>query len=342
VLPWIEERQVHPVVPISRWRRPAAGAAALALAVLGLGCLAHRGPPAGRGASDLTGTWDWVIEEQNEDGDTRVEREEWHLTQQGKELRGFYDRVLTVRSGDGRPFECYRDTRYQKFTRFRVTGVVDGAQVTLREIEFETPPDPCDRGQRRMTTYVGRLDGQTLTLRWQPSGMQVLRRRRGALAAVAAPPPPATPPAAAPDPGPPSGNASGVWVWDWRAIDADGDERIEHEEWRLRQRGRSLQGEVERTVRLVRGSGAAWACSGTPVQTVVTRREVTGSIAGQHVALTETSARQTAGAPCPPEARPLFRYEGELGVEELSLARGFGLRPDRRILRRVRPLAGAL
>ncbi|HEY3355776.1 MAG TPA: hypothetical protein VGQ83_21165 [Polyangia bacterium] len=324
-------------------------AAPLLLVPAVLGCLAHGAAPAGpRPPLDLTGTWDWTVEEQNEDGDTRIEREEWHLQQRGKEIGGFYDRVLTVQSGDGRPFECYRNTRYQKFTRFRVAGVADGPVVQLRETDYETRPDPCDGGRRHMTSYTGSVDGPTLTLRWAPSGLQVLKRRSGAavvataaLTATPAPAPRPVPREVEPPPPPPApiANAGGVWLWEWRAIDANGDERLEHEEWHVRQRGRALSGHVDRTVRVVAGSGKAWPCSGNPAYTVVTRRAVSGSISGQRVELAETSASQIAGAPCRPESRPLYRYEGELGVEELSLARGLGLRPDKRILRRIRPLA---
>ena len=317
--------------------RLAAGTAAAAVvAMMTAGCLAHSGAR-GAGPPDLSGTWDWTVEEQNEEGDTRVEREEWHLSQDGKEVRGYYDRVLTVRSGDGRPFECYQDTRYQKFTRFRVIGSIDGPLVRLRETDYETKPDPCDAGRRHMTSYTGRLEGQTLTLRWPPSGMQVLKRRAGSLTDLAMDRSARTPQGVLTSPR--VANAGGVWQWDWRAVDVNGDERVEHEQWHLWQRDRTLRGHVDRTVRLISGTGAAWPCAGKTEMTVVVRRELTGALVGQHVEIAEIRASQVGGDSCDIDSRPLFRYEGEVGVEEMVLSRGLGLRPDKRILHRTGPAA---
>jgi hypothetical protein len=182
-----------------------------------------------------------------------------------------------------------------------------------------------------MTTYTGSLDGRTLTLRWPPAGLQVLRRRDEA----AAPQPAAAP---SPDLGgltqPPA--ATGVWVWQWRAIDANGDERLELEEWHLSQQGATVRGRIERRVRLVNGAGAAFSCSGRPDYAIVMRYDVVGELRGQRIQLTEVGVGQSDGSPCGPEHRGLLRYEGEVGVEEMLLSTGASGR-ERRVLRRLRP-----
>ncbi|MBI5481380.1 MAG: hypothetical protein HY906_21150 [Deltaproteobacteria bacterium] len=318
------------------------GVVALATACVGAFAGCGSRPPVVRAAPappgpDVSGTWDWDVEERNDEGDTRVEREVWHLTQKGREIQGYYDRVLTVLSGDGRPFECYQDTRYQKFTRFRIMGSIEGAMVRLRETSYETRPDPCDGGRRSMTVYVGHLEGGTITLRWPPAGQQVLRRRGEG----AAGPPPADTTASLTRAAPlPAASVGGLWLWEWRTIDANGDERAAREEWHLRQREGRVRGVMDRTVRVVSGSGAAFPCSGKPEQTVVMRYQVSGQVSGRRLEITEVAHSQLAGAPCRLDAAPLASHEGEIGVEEmvLSSARAAG---ERHVLRRIRPEAGA-
>jgi hypothetical protein len=288
-------------------------------------------------ASGVSGTWDWDVEERNDDGDTRVEREVWHLTQRGREIQGYYDRVLTVLSGDGRPFECYQKTRYEKFTRFRISGAIDGALVRLRETSYETRPDPCDGGRRSMTAYVGHLDGGTITLRWSPAGQQVLRRRGETVPDGS---PGDTMASVTPAARPPAASVAGLWRWDWRSIDANGDERASREDWQLKQREGQVSGVVDRTVRTVSGSGVAFPCSGKPEKTIVVRYQVTGRVSGRHIELIEEAPSQLAGAPCALEPAPLVSHEGEIGVEEmvLSAARASG---ERHVLRRVSPQLSA-
>jgi hypothetical protein len=318
------------------------GVVALATACVGVVAGCGSRPPVARATTptvrgpDVSGTWDWDVEERNDEGDTRVEREVWHLTQRGGEIQGYYDRVLTVLSGDGRPFECYQNTRYQKFTRFRILGSIEGAMVRLRETSYETRPDPCDGGRRSMTAYVGRMEGGTITLRWPPAGQQVLRRRNEGTAAASPEDTTASVTRAAL---PPTASVGGLWLWEWRAIDANGDERSAREEWHLKQREGRVHGVVDRTVRLVSGSGAPFPCSGKPEKTIVMRYQVSGQVTGRRVEITELAHSQLAGAPCRLDATPLASHEGEVGVEEmvLSSARAAG---ERHVLRRLRPETG--
>jgi hypothetical protein len=308
------------------------------LAVVGCGSA----PPVARSpsvprpaATTVSGTWDWDVEERNDDGDTRLEREVWHLTQKGREIQGYYDRVLTVLSGDGRPFECYQNTRYEKFTRFRISGSIDGAMVRLRETGYETRPDPCDGGRRSMTAYVGHLEGGTITLRWSPAGQQVLRRRTDATVietpdAMASVTQKARPPAA---------SIAGLWRWEWRSIDANGDERSAREDWQLKQREGRLSGTVDRTVRVVSGSGAAFPCSHRPEKVIVMRFQLSGQVSGRRVELTEQAQSQLSGAPCTLDPSPLASHEGEVGIEEMVLSSS-RLGGERHVLRRISPHSG--
>jgi hypothetical protein len=299
------------------------------------GCGAR--PPVARpvpaaAAPDVSGTWDWDVEERNDEGDTRLEREVWHLTQTGLLIHGYYDRVLTVQSGDGRPFECYQNTRYQKFTRFRIAGSIEAGMVRLRETSYETRPDPCDGGRRSMTAYVGRFEGGTITLRWPPAGQQILRRRgEGTVGPESADTTASVTPAVAP----PTASAGGLWVWEWRTIDANGDERASREEWHLTQREGRVTGTMNRTVRVVSGGGAPFPCSRKPEQTVVMRYQVSGQVTGRRIELTEVAHSQLAGAPCRLDAAPLASHEGEVGIEEMVLSSGRDA-GERHVLRRLR------
>ncbi len=90
------------------------------LLLLFTGCAAHRPAPprlaapraeapaaaAPRSQSDVSGVWDWVHRSQNEQGDLRIEQEEWHLRQDGGRLSGYYDRQVVTLSTDQRPFRC--------------------------------------------------------------------------------------------------------------------------------------------------------------------------------------------------------------------------------------------
>jgi hypothetical protein len=137
----------------------------------------------------------------------------------------------------------------------------------------------------------------------------------------------------------PPAAVGGVWVWEWRTIDANGNERATREEWRLHQTRRQIQGFVDRTVRTVSGSGEPFACSGRPEKVVVVRAEVVGEVNGRRVQLREVGQSQLAGTPCRPGDAALTWHEGDVGVGEMVLS-ATSAGAQRHVLRRIGPDAG--
>jgi hypothetical protein len=130
------------------------------------------------GPGGLTGIWTWHHRSVDPEGDLKIEHETWHLFQNGRQVEGFYDRVVRIRSRDGRPFSCNEALGYANAARFRVRGLVVGGEVYLKEISYTTATSDCETGRRRLDRYIGKLGkGGRIQLRW-PSGAQLLHRRR--------------------------------------------------------------------------------------------------------------------------------------------------------------------
>src|SRR5215212_7164782 len=59
---------------------------------------------------EVSGVWDAMNQATIDDGagsgDTRIEKQEWHLSQAGGAITGYYIAALTFVSGDGRPYAC--------------------------------------------------------------------------------------------------------------------------------------------------------------------------------------------------------------------------------------------
>src|SRR5262245_251303 len=68
---------------------------------------------------DASGVWDWVFRSTDDQGDLRVEQEEWHLEQRGTRIEGWYDRAVTLMSTDERLFRCNQRLGFTKVTRVR-------------------------------------------------------------------------------------------------------------------------------------------------------------------------------------------------------------------------------
>jgi hypothetical protein len=319
---------------------------ALAFASLGLiGCAAHA--PAARHAStpsapssskaeinDASGVWDWMFSSRDDQGDERLEQEEWHLVQRSGKIEGYYDRKVTMLSVDERLFRCNQRLGFTKVTRVRVSGTVAQGHINLREIAFEAKPGPCDDGARQLVEYSGVLDGtgQMLQLRWAPGAGQMLRRRLDnqppLLQAVDFQPDSREPSYrnASTSPGV-SMPVDGTWEWELRSIDADGDERYEREEWHLSESEEGVQGYYDRTVRRVRAEGTFEqtlpSCKQTQYETK-TRYTVRGQRFGEKLMLREVDY-QADRTSCDNAFRRLDNYSGSIAdADSLVLSWGQG------------------
>ena len=95
-----------------RW----AGVSVFALAVAAASCAGRKTTVASAASvpssTEVAGIWDGVvratISEGMGTGDTRIEKQEWHLAQSGGAISGYYIAALTFVSGDGRPYVCSR------------------------------------------------------------------------------------------------------------------------------------------------------------------------------------------------------------------------------------------
>ena len=100
-------------------------------------------------------------------GDVRIEKQEWHLSQSGSAIRGYYIAALTYVSGDGRPYVCSRQPQFSAFQRFEVAGQVQAGAI---EIQRARPGGDTRRrtgaipGMRQLARYRGLLDGDVMTL----------------------------------------------------------------------------------------------------------------------------------------------------------------------------------
>ena len=88
-------------------------------------------------------------------GDVRIEKQEWHLTQSGSAIRGYYIAALTFVSGDGRPYVCSRQPQFSTLQRFEVAGRVRDGAIEIQEIGLAgaAAQNRCDpgRGSSRVT-----------------------------------------------------------------------------------------------------------------------------------------------------------------------------------------------
>jgi len=275
----------------------------------------QRSQPRGRapGVSGLaaspgvTGIWDWLLRSTTQQGDLRVEQEEWHLTQEGARIFGYYHRQVVTLSSDQRPFRCNGMLAFVNNTRVRLVGEIRDGGLELREVGADPDKNPCDDGSRNLTSYVGRLEGDSLSLVFASGGGQHLVRR------------PANSPIV---PLNPDGDrqvsddeqvqaaVDGVWDWQFRAADPEGDFHIENEEWHLDEKNDEISGYYDRTLERRRPVGV-FACNGSPFIKTKTRYTVKGQRFGSKLTLTETDY-QTQPGPCENRSRRLDSYQGTL------------------------------
>ena len=123
--------------------------------------------------------WIWEHQGSAPGGDEKQEREEWHVSQEGAKLTGYYDRVVHQISIDGHAYRCSMALEFQIATRYQISGEVRGNQVIIYENSFEVlSPNACDNGKRRLDAYEGQASD-----RGDAAG--VGRRRPGSAAAAA-------------------------------------------------------------------------------------------------------------------------------------------------------------
>ena len=342
-----------------------AGSVMYACAVAAGGCAARHTPPPNVAAralpAEVSGIWDAMsqttIGEGIGAGDTRIEKQEWHLTQDGGAITGYYIAALTFVSGDGRPYVCSRQPQFSAMQRFNVSGRVRDGLVEIQELEQRAAQagNRCDPGLRQLARYSGRLDGDVLTL---VSGVQreTLYRIHGMepaemLIAGADPISPASPgslppagsddrPIRDPDGAPKAGlsvagptDVSGLWIWEHHGVVPGGDEKQEREEWHVTQDGAVLTGYYDRIVHQVSIDGHAYRCSMALDFQIATRYQFTGQVRGDQVAIYESSFQVLEPSACDNGKRRLDAYEGQASPDELRLVWGVG----GQILRRARP-----
>jgi hypothetical protein len=308
------------------------------LALVGAGCAAgasHRAATRSTPSApppllsiDASGVWDWMFRSTDDQGDMRVEQEEWHLLQKGTRIEGYYDRAVTMMSVDERLFRCNQRLGFTKTTRVRIAGQIDGDRVTLREVGFEAKPGPCDDGARNLVAYIGILRGSTLALRWGPeAGQTLVRRSDGGHAPLVASGDNDVRQASMQETATPVG---GTWVWELRSIDAEGDERTEREEWHLTETADGIGGYYDRTVGRVRGDGSNFSCNNQPSYETTTRYNISGQRFGDKLTLTETDYKANR-SPCDNALRRLDSYQGHVADTD-SLILSWG--PGNQLLRR--------
>ena len=257
------------------------------------GCVGHRAGIANGGSAPVVvaGVWDGVSRATLSDGagagDTRIEKQEWHLAQTGESVSGYYIAAMTFVSGDGRPYMCNREPQFSAVQRYDVSGRVRGGVVELQEIAQRSTQGRCDPGNRRLARYQGNLQGDVLTLiagahrqtlyrskdvgeRLAPSDLETVladaqpaeasfpslnqqhdgQGQQGQGQSVSSAP--------APSSGSPPADVSGLWVWEHRGAAPGGDEKQEREEWHVTQDGAKLTGYYDRVVHQVSVDGHAY------------------------------------------------------------------------------------
>ena len=277
----------------------------------------------------VSGVYDWTLSTTDEHGDIYLEKEEWHLTQTGSALAGWYDRTVTVVSSDEQPYRCNRKLSFSKFTRVRFSGTVAGEKLEVREVGFEPgKPNPCDSGERMLVSYKGVARAATIELLWAPGAGQTLYRRESVSPALAVEGKPAQVVAAiegAPASVAASMPIAGTYEWELRSVDADGDSRIEHERWELQETDEGIVGHYDRVVTRVRGGGALFVCNHEDRYDSNTRYTVHGQRVADRFKIVEVEYKAVPDR-CDNGLRRMDAYDGLVVGEgdELLLSWGSG------------------
>lgn len=313
---------------------------------------------AGTTAVRVSGVWDAVIRatitEGMGSGDTRIEKQEWHLSQTGAAITGYYIAALTFVSGDGRPYVCSREPQFSAVQRYDISGRVRGGLIEMEEVTQKSAHGRCDPGNRKLLRYQGKLQGNTMTLINEGQRQTLYRsnedeKQRPAIdlemASVELPGVPESTFPSLDSEGPSADDAvslsttpadvSGIWIWEHRGTVPGGDEKQEREEWHVTQDGAKLTGYYDRTVHQVSSDGNAYRCSMALDFRITTRYQISGEVRGDQVIIYEKSFEVLQPSACDNGKRRLDAYEGQVSPspEEIRLVWGVG----GQVLRRPRP-----
>jgi hypothetical protein len=319
-----------------------------ALAIAAGGCAGRRPTPVtvATAPSEVAGVWDGVnrttIDAGIGAGDMRIEKQEWHLTQMGDAVAGYYIAAMTFVSGDGRPYVCSRQPQFSAVQRFDISGRVRSGTIEIDEVTQKAGQGRCDPGARRLSHYSGRLQGDVLTL--VSEGLkQTLYRNRTPGEPEAQDLQLANAPSESPFPALSDGPAqlmsqvpvdvSGLWVWEHRGAAPGGDDKLEREEWHVTQDGVRLTGYYDRIVRQVSVDGHAYRCSMSLDFQIGTRYQISGEVRGNQIIIYENSFEVLEPSACDNGKRRLDAYEGQANSDELRLVWGVG----GQVLHRARP-----
>ena len=321
----------------------------------------RRGPAPGP-MPVVAGDWEGFSQEKVAEGlgagDTRIQRQAWHLRQSGPAISGFYVAELTMVSGDGRPYLCSREPRFSTLLRFEIRGRVEGAVIHIEEVGDALAKGPCRPVFRSPTRFKASLAGEVLTLddggqrlalhrrtsKEQGPTKQLLAFERPDKSWVGEPafptldrqPATGTTPAAGTLPveteadGQGPIEVGGTWVWEHRGKVSGGDEKQEREEWHLTQDGTRIAGYYDRAIRQVSTDGQAYRCSNALDFKVVTRYHLAGEVKGNRIVIYERSFEIIEASPCDSGERRLDAYQGEAQLDELKLMWGVGAQVLRR------------
>ena len=362
------------------------GSVVCVFAVATGGCATHPAPPVNAPpmatgqtashaapASQISGVWDALsrttIGQGIGAGDTRIEKQEWHLSQAGSAISGYYITALTFVSGDGRPYVCNRLPQFSATQRFNVAGEVRGGHIEIEEKEQRATEkgNRCDPGQKRLARYSGRLEGDVMTLMSgaqrqtlyrihhpdgageKPAGKSAERATEAEplLADASGPGPSVSPAPVSEDPrfpdhaaatasavsSLPPADVSGMWIWEHSGVVPGGDQKQEREEWHVTQDGGKLTGYYDRVVHQVSSDGQAYRCSMALDFQIVTRYQFRGEVQGSKIMIYESSFEVLNPNACDNGKRRLDAYEGQAAADELRLVWGIG----GQVLRRPRP-----
>lgn len=259
----------------------------------------------------LSGTWDWLLRSHSQQGDLRIEQEEWHLQQQGAKLHGDYLRQVTMLSRDQKPYRCNGQLGFVVTSRVRVEGQRSGDQVELRELSIDQEQSPCADAVPALRSYQGMLQGDRLILRFAGGVEQlVLRASLQATGLRVSPLPPIEGNGREPMTEA-ERNLAGVWDWQTEAkvsTDGEGDLHSEKEEWHLVDLDGKLAGYFDRVVERRRLHGV-FPCSGSQVMRTQTRYTLRGRRTGDQLFFNEVDYKSEP-SPCENGGRRLDSYRG--------------------------------